>query len=82
MEPEGFNEAQEALLRSKKALPQSEEQRWREVFKILFPEDVEIPEPCMCGSRLPSSVELIEQTIDTPSRVCWTHFGTGTFRMV
>lgn len=49
---EGFDLKQEQLLRSKKRnnFGETEDMRWREVYKILFPETNEqnIPSPCKC----------------------------------
>jgi len=46
---EGFDKAKEALLKKKRKLPNlTEEQKWKDMFMILFPEDAEstIPSPC------------------------------------
>ncbi|KAI3544303.1 hypothetical protein CSPX01_05755 [Colletotrichum filicis] len=45
---EGFDAAQEKLLKSKKRRKgvETEEDKWREIFKILFPSHRDIPDPC------------------------------------
>jgi hypothetical protein len=45
---EGLDKEQEKKLKSKKKSSLSEEERWREVYKVLFPNDDEetIPSPC------------------------------------
>jgi hypothetical protein len=47
---EGFDQKQEEKLKSRKRnhLNQTEEQRWKEVYSILFPEgdEQDIPSPC------------------------------------
>lgn len=47
-EIEGFNKKQEEKLRSKRRLNCSEEDKWKAVYHILFPQDPEsdIPSPC------------------------------------
>ncbi|KAI8295674.1 hypothetical protein K4K59_004505 [Colletotrichum sp. SAR11_240] len=43
---EGFNEEQEAKLKDKKRKRgESNEEKWKDIFKILFPDTVEIPSP-------------------------------------
>lgn len=46
--PEGYNREQEGILRRKRKLAGSEEEKWRAMYKILFPDDDEsdIPTPC------------------------------------
>lgn len=50
---ERFNSDQEKLLRSRKKAPKdkSEEDKWREVFRILFPADDPALIPTPCKSR-------------------------------
>ena len=47
---DGFNKDQETKLRSKKRsrIPLTEEEKWKAVWQILFPNDTEddIPSPC------------------------------------
>ena len=46
---DGFDDAQEARLKSRKSLTTlTEAEKWRRVWKILFPQDADadIPEPC------------------------------------
>jgi hypothetical protein len=45
---EGFDKQQEKKLKSRKRSTLSEEEKWRETFRILFPDDEEenIPSPC------------------------------------
>lgn len=45
---EGFDAEQERRLRSRKKVPgvDSEEDKWRQVFLILFPDCIEIPSSC------------------------------------
>jgi hypothetical protein len=44
---EGMDNAQEKKLRSRKhPKGQSQKERWDDIYKILFPEDPVIPEPC------------------------------------
>lgn len=63
---DGFDEGQEAALRSRKRanLQGTEFEKWRKVFKILFPHvtDDEIPSPCefpLAGLRRPRKHDLI-----------------------
>ncbi len=46
--PEGYNKEQEKLLRRRKRVDCSEEDRWREMYMVLFPDDDRgmIPTPC------------------------------------
>jgi len=45
---EGFDKDQERLLKSRKKSTLTEEEKWKEMFRILFPNDEEdlIPSPC------------------------------------
>jgi hypothetical protein len=45
---EGLDKEQEKKLKSKKKSSLSEEEKWREIYKILFPHDDEeaMPSPC------------------------------------
>lgn len=45
---EGFDKRQEEHLRTRKRITGTEEQRWKEIYRILFPDDDEgsIPSPC------------------------------------
>ena len=51
--PDGFSKEQERMLRRKRKHAGSEENKWRDMYKILFPDDDEtdIPAPCRypCG---------------------------------
>lgn len=53
---EGFDKDQERKLKSKKRslVYQSEEDKWKGVYRILFPDDndVDMPSPCKCLSRV------------------------------
>lgn len=51
---DGFDNRQGSLLRCRSRRGTTEEQ-WRQVYKILFPDDNEdlIPSPCMCTTYLP-----------------------------
>lgn len=46
--PDGFSKEQERILRRKRKLAGSEERKWREMYKVLFPDDDEadVPSPC------------------------------------
>lgn len=52
---EGFDKAQERKLKSKKrnAGVQTEEEKWKGVYRILFPDDAEedMPSPCKKPTR-------------------------------
>jgi len=50
-----------AMLQCKrKAFPgQTEAERWKQIYKILFPDDEEVPDPCRSHSTPPSS--FVEQ---------------------
>ncbi|KAK1485590.1 hypothetical protein CCUS01_03730 [Colletotrichum cuscutae] len=79
---EGFDAAQEKLLKSKKRRKgvETEEDKWREIFKILFPSHRDIPDPfyktslddqiatCQASVREQDDVESIF-TRDIPSPV-------------
>ena len=46
-EAQGYDNDQERKLRSRKRPPgQTEADKWKEMFRILFPDDREIPSPC------------------------------------
>jgi hypothetical protein len=45
--PEGFNAKQEMMLHKKEHKPnESQEQKWIAIYRILFPDDQDIPSPC------------------------------------
>ena len=48
--PEGLNKSQEKALRSRKQrTPEvTEEQKWKEIYRILFPQDIEDTMPSFC----------------------------------
>jgi hypothetical protein len=48
LDDRGFSKAQEKLLRKKSTAHQPEEEKWREVYSILFPNDDAgaVPSPC------------------------------------
>jgi hypothetical protein len=51
--PEGISSETEKLLRRrKKTYPgQSEEERWRDIYRLLFPNDKDVPSPCKLFGR-------------------------------
>jgi len=54
---DGFNKDQETKLRCKKRSGMIEEEKWKAVWQILFPNDTEddIPSPCKFGVLLSHS---------------------------
>jgi hypothetical protein len=54
--PEGFDKDQERKLKSKKRslVYQSEEDKWKGVYRILFPDDVEEAMPSPCKLAVPN----------------------------
>lgn len=59
---EGFDKDQERKLKSKKRslVYQSEEDKWKGVYRILFPDDndVDMPSPCRCLSYLSNAASF------------------------
>ncbi|KAF6831807.1 hypothetical protein CMUS01_07194 [Colletotrichum musicola] len=45
-EVEGFDAAQEKKLHSRKRKRTSEEENWKDIFRILFPGETSVPDPC------------------------------------
>lgn len=62
---EGFNSLQEKELKSKKRRPGvvSEADKWKQIFKILFPDRVEIPSP-----RKPANPPSSERCLNKPEQ--------------
>jgi len=56
---EGMDKVQEAQLRSRKKFAGTEEQRWKEMFLILFPDDDEDTIPSPRKSMEASSVQTL-----------------------
>lgn len=50
---EGLDQNQERWLRMKRRLPGAEEDRWKEIYRIVFPADSEelVPSPCKSSNR-------------------------------
>lgn len=48
---EGIGLAQERRLRSRKRTNKTEEDKWRDAYKICFPDDILVPSPCKLTSR-------------------------------
>ncbi|KAF2663811.1 hypothetical protein BT63DRAFT_112518 [Microthyrium microscopicum] len=63
---EGFDKAQEACLKSRKRTNLSEVERWKDIYRILFPEDPSdsVPSPCKIFSDIPY---LMSSTADVKS---------------
>lgn len=53
---EGFDKNQEVLIRSRKRTTSSEVDKWKEIYRILFPDDSDdlIPSPCEISPQLRS----------------------------
>ena len=60
----------ESLLRSKKPAfkRQTQSEKWKQVYQILFPEDVAVPDPCKFLNYTPTS--LIELPVPTSWALC------------
>ena len=45
----GITEAQEAAIRARPGKEKgSEEERWKDIYKIIFPDALDTPTPCKC----------------------------------
>jgi hypothetical protein len=55
---QGFDKEQEQRLRKRKRSMLTEAEKWKEMYKILFPydDDDSIPSPCRCFTRLKISI--------------------------
>jgi hypothetical protein len=51
--PEGISSETEKLLRRRKKsyAGQSEEERWKDIYRLLFPNDEDVPSPCKLFGR-------------------------------
>jgi len=48
--PQGIDLEMEKTLRKKSDWKTSEEEKWVQIYRLIFPFDKEIPEPCKCSS--------------------------------
>lgn len=48
---EGIGLAQERRLRSRKRTNKAEEEKWRDAYRICFPDDISVPSPCKFKTR-------------------------------
>ncbi|KAH8897567.1 hypothetical protein GQ53DRAFT_759818 [Thozetella sp. PMI_491] len=69
--PEGYNKEQEKTLRKRKKIDCSEEQRWRDMYMVLFPDDGEdmIPTPCKLSLRWTSIADADDGKTTTTNRI-------------